>query len=88
MCLYQLYKRYKIAKVKQVNGDSDPADTITKSKLLLALKRLINTNQIKLKIVEWVKYATDNSIDLKEKCVYRFFIILIFCIFKVLLAQV
>jgi hypothetical protein len=33
-------------------------DTITKSKPLLALKRLININQIKLKTVKWVKYIT------------------------------
>ena len=44
MCLRQLYKRRKIAKVKQINGDSNPADIITKSKLLSALKRLIDIN--------------------------------------------
>jgi hypothetical protein len=65
MCLRQLYKRREIAKVKWINGDSNPVDTITKSKLSLALKRLINTNQIKLKTVEWVKCTTDNSINLK-----------------------
>ena len=36
--LRQLYKRRKIAKVKQINKDSNPIDTITKSKPLLALK--------------------------------------------------
>ena len=36
--LYQLYKKHKIAKVKQINGDSNSINTITKSKLLLALK--------------------------------------------------
>ena len=44
MCLRQLYKRCKIAKVKWINGDSNPVDAITKSKLLLAFKRLININ--------------------------------------------
>ena len=53
--LRQSYKRREIAEVKWINRDSNPADTITKSKPLLALKRLINTNQIKLKIVEWVE---------------------------------
>ena len=38
ICLRQLYKRYKIAKVKLINRDSNPIDTITKNKLLLALK--------------------------------------------------
>ncbi len=52
MCLRQLYKRRKIAKVKWIYGDSNPVDTMTESKLLLALKRLIDTNWIKLKTVE------------------------------------
>ena len=58
ICLYQLYKRREIAKVKQINRDSNPIDAITKSKLLLALKWLINTNQIELKTVKWVKCTT------------------------------
>ena len=53
--LHQSYKRREIAKVKWINRDSNPVDAITKSKLLLALKRLIDTNQIKLKTIEWVK---------------------------------
>ena len=65
MYLYQLYKRHKIAKIKYINRDSNPIDAITKSKPLLVFKRLINTNQIELKTVEWVKHATDNSINLK-----------------------
>ena len=40
-------------------------DAITKSKLLLALKRLIDTNQIELKTVEWVECVANNSTDLK-----------------------
>ena len=65
MYLRQLYKRREIAKVKWIDRDSNPIDTITKSKLLLVLKRLININRIKLKIVEWVKHTTDNSTNLK-----------------------
>ena len=44
MCLRQSYKRREIAKVKWINGDSNPIDTMTKSKPLLALKRLIDIN--------------------------------------------
>jgi hypothetical protein len=40
-------------------------DAMTKSKPLLALKRLINTNRIELKTVEWVERTTDNGTDLK-----------------------
>ena len=38
ICLHQLYKRREIAKINWINGDSNPIDTITKSKPLLALK--------------------------------------------------
>ena len=44
ICLHQLYKRHEIAKVKWINKDSNPINTITKSKPLLALKQFINTN--------------------------------------------
>ena len=44
MCLHQLYKRYKIVKVKWIDRNSNPIDTITKSKPLLALKRFIDIN--------------------------------------------
>ena len=65
MCLRQLYKRREIAKVKWIDGDSNPINAMTKSKPLLALKRLINTNRIELKIVEWVERTTDNGTNLK-----------------------
>ena len=57
ICLYQLYKRREIAKVKWIDRNSNPINTITKSKPLLALKRLIDTNRIKLKTIEWVEYT-------------------------------
>ena len=65
MCLRQLYKRYEIAKIKWINKDSNFINVMIKSKPLLAFKRLIDINWIKLKTVEWVEYTTDNSIDLK-----------------------
>jgi hypothetical protein len=37
-------KKREIAKVKWINRDKNSTDTITKSKPLLALKRLININ--------------------------------------------
>ncbi len=58
MCLHQSYKRREIAKVKWINGDSNPADTMTKSKPSSALKQLIDINRIKLKTVEWVERTT------------------------------
>ena len=44
ICLCQLYGRREIAEVKWIDGDSNPADSMTKSKPLLALKQLININ--------------------------------------------
>ena len=44
MCLRQLYERYEIAKVKWIDRDNNPADTITKSKPSSALKQLIDIN--------------------------------------------
>ncbi len=38
ICLRQSYKRRKIAEVKWIDRDSNPADAITKSNLLSALK--------------------------------------------------
>ena len=55
MCLRQLYKRKEIIEVKQINGDSNPTDLITKSKASTALKKLINTNYLELQTIEWVK---------------------------------
>ena len=48
MCLYQLYKCKEIIKVKWINGDSNPTNLITKGKASIALKKLINTNYLKL----------------------------------------
>ena len=48
MCLQQLYKRREIAEIKWINGNSNPANAITKLKPCQALKNLININIIKL----------------------------------------
>jgi hypothetical protein len=60
MCLRQSYKRREIAKVKWIDGDSNPIDAITKSKPLLALKQFINTNRIELKTVECTMSVTQS----------------------------
>ena len=55
MCLYQAYKRYKITEVKWINGGNNPADAMTKARPCQALKTLINTNKLSLKVTEWVE---------------------------------
>ena len=52
MCLRQLYERREIAKIKWIDGDSNPANAMTKSKACLALRDLINTNKINIKTNE------------------------------------
>ena len=61
MCLRQSYERREIAEVKWIDGDSNPADAMTKSKPSTALKRLIDTNHIELKTMEWVERTADNN---------------------------
>ena len=55
MCLYQLYKYREITKVKQINGNSNPTNLMTKGKASTALKKLIDTNYLELQTMEWVK---------------------------------
>ena len=46
----EAYKRREITQVKWIDGKSNPADSITKSKPTNALKNLINTNKIDLRV--------------------------------------
>ena len=55
MCLRQACERREVAEVKWIDGDSNPADAMTKAKPCQALKNLIDTNLIKLEATEWVE---------------------------------
>jgi len=46
MCLRQAYERREITEVKWIKGESNPADSMTKSKPTNALKHLLDTNTI------------------------------------------
>ena len=48
----EAYKQREIAQVKWIDGKSNPADFITKSKPTNALKNLIDTNKIELRVQE------------------------------------
>ena len=54
--LCQLYKHKEIAEIKWIEGNTNPADFIIKSKACNALKQLINTNKVNISIMEWVKH--------------------------------
>ena len=64
MCLRQAYERREITEVKQVEGDTNLADSMTKSKPLNALKLLIDTNKVQLKERDQVERVEDeNRVD-------------------------
>ena len=54
--LCQLYKYREIAKIKQIEGNTNLANFITKSKVYNALKQLINTNKVNISVIKWVKH--------------------------------
>ena len=55
MCLRQLYKRREIAKIKQIKGNTNLANSITKLKAYNILKQLININKVNISIIEQVE---------------------------------
>ena len=55
MCLRQAYERREIMEVKWIRSEDNPVDAITKAKLCQALRTLINTNKLNLRVTEWVK---------------------------------
>ena len=55
MCLRQAYKRKLIHDVIWIDGESNPADAMTKSKACSSLRELIDSNKVDLKITEWVE---------------------------------
>ena len=55
MCLRQAYKRREITEVKQINGNDNLADAMTKARPCQALKILINMNKLDLKVNEWME---------------------------------
>jgi hypothetical protein len=55
MCLRQSYERREIAEVKWIDGNTNPADAMTKTKPCQALRDLIDTNTVNLQVTEWVE---------------------------------
>ena len=54
-------KKKEIAEIKQINGGSNPINTIIKSKPYQALKDLININTVKLQVTKWIKRIGDKE---------------------------
>ena len=54
-CLRQAYERQEIAEVKWIDGNSNPADAMTKGKPCHALQELIDTNKLRIDVNSWVE---------------------------------
>ena len=59
ICLRQSYKRREIMEIRWIDGNSNPANVMTKAKPCHALQELINTNMVNMKTSSWVKRGTD-----------------------------
>lgn len=55
MCLRQAYEQREIHDIKWIDGNTNPADSMTKSKACPALRNLIDTNKLDIKVTEWVE---------------------------------
>ena len=55
MCLRQAYEQREITKIKWISGGNNLVDAMTKAKPCQALKTLIDTNKLNLKVTEWVE---------------------------------
>jgi hypothetical protein len=55
MCLRQSYERREITEIKWIKGGTNPADAMTKPKPCPALKLLVDTNKLELRVAEWVE---------------------------------
>lgn len=58
MCLRQSYERQEITEVRWIDGDSNPADAMTKNKPCRALQELIDTNKLNVNINGWVERSS------------------------------
>jgi hypothetical protein len=61
MCLRQAYERRQITEIKWIDGESNPADAMTKGKACAALTNLIDTNTINLQAIGWVERSGGNT---------------------------
>jgi len=55
MSLRQSYEKREIAEVRWIDGRGNPADAMTKGAPCGALKRLIDTNRLQVRVDGWVK---------------------------------
>lgn len=59
LCLRQSYERRLITEIKWIDGNSNPADAMTKGKPCGALTDLIDTSKINIEASQWVERTTE-----------------------------
>lgn len=59
MAIRQSYERRELSEVRWIDGDSNPADAMTKANPNKALERLIDTNRLTVKVQGWVQRPTE-----------------------------
>ena len=57
LSIRQSYERREIAEILWIAGDSNPADSMTKSKPCEALQQMIDSNKLDLRVQKWVERA-------------------------------
>ena len=55
MCLRQSYECQEITEVQWIDGDSNPADAMTKAKPCHALQAIIDNNRLEMSVGGWVE---------------------------------
>lgn len=55
MCLRQSYERQEISEVRWIDGESNPADAMTKTKPCRALQAIIDSNRLEINVGGWIE---------------------------------
>ena len=55
IALRQSYERRELAEIRWIKGDSNPADVIIKNKCNNALKQIVSTNRLNIKVKGYIK---------------------------------
>jgi hypothetical protein len=63
IALWQLYKRREITEIRWIDRKDNLADAMTKSTLNKALEKLIDTNQLGVRVEGWVQRKEVNSTE-------------------------
>jgi hypothetical protein len=62
MALRQSYERREITEIRWINGDDNPADAFTKASPNRALERLIDSNELIVRVDGWVQRPTGSEV--------------------------